>query len=139
IECLLRYVLSLLALCFLHATAPTEIYTLSLHDALPISSVGRGFTGELRQRLRLAIGDGPAGRAALEQRSIFLPELKGEPQKGAAVAESQQEEFASYMAVPMFAKGQLQGVIELYTKNRLEPNDEWLEFLETYADQRAIA
>jgi len=102
-------------------------------------SVGRGFTGELRQRLRLAIGDGPAGRAALEQRSIFLPELKGEPQKGAAVAESQQEEFASYMAVPMFAKGQLQGVIELYTKNRLEPNDEWLEFLETYADQGAIA
>src|SRR5690606_41986204 len=91
IECLLRYVLSLLALCFLHATAPTEIYTLSLHDALPISSVGRGFTGELRQRLRLAIGDGPAGRAALEQRSIFLPELKGEPQKGARSEEHTSE------------------------------------------------
>src|SRR5690606_38529324 len=92
-----------------------------------------------RQRLRLALGDGPAGRAALEQRSIFLPDLRQEPQKGAAVAEAQQEGFASYMAVPMFAKGQLQGVIELYTKQPLEPNDEWLEFLETYADQGAIA
>src|SRR5690606_26489778 len=102
-------------------------------------AVGRGFTGELRQRLRLALGDGPAGRAALEQRSIFLPDLRQEPQKGAAVAEAQQEGFASYMAVPMFAKGQLQGVIELYTKQPLEPNDEWLEFLETYADQGAIA
>jgi len=102
-------------------------------------SVGRGFTAELRQRLRLALGDGPAGRAALEQRSIFLPDLANEPQKGAAIAEVQQEEFASYMAVPMFAKGQLQGVIELYTRQTLEPDDEWLEFLETYADQGAIA
>src|SRR5690606_42008024 len=48
-------------------------------------SVGRGFTAELRQRLRLALGDGPAGRAALEQRSIFLPDLANEPQKGAEI------------------------------------------------------
>ena len=102
-------------------------------------SVGRGFTAELRQRLRLALGDGPAGRAALEQRSIFLPDLVSEPLKGAAIAEAQQEVFKSYMAVPMFAKGQLQGVIELYTRSVLDPNDEWLEFLETYADQGAIA
>jgi putative nucleotidyltransferase with HDIG domain len=39
----------------------------------------------------------------------------------------------------MLAKGQLQGVIELYARQRLEPGDEWLEFLETYADQGAIA
>ncbi len=102
-------------------------------------SVGRGFTAELRQRLRLALGDGPAGRAALEQRSVFLPDLGAEAHKGAAIAEAQQEGFKSYMAVPMFAKGQLQGVIELYTRRVLDPDDEWLEFLETYADQGAIA
>src|SRR5690606_21357569 len=48
-------------------------------------------------------------------------------------------EYVSYMAVPMVAKGQLQGVIELYSREALEATDEWLEFLETYADQGAIA
>src|SRR5690625_6748833 len=36
---------SLLALFFLHATATTEIYTLSLHDALPIYVVARMIYG----------------------------------------------------------------------------------------------
>src|SRR5688572_30875061 len=31
---------------FFNATAPTEIYTLSLHDALPISRVGPGDSGK---------------------------------------------------------------------------------------------
>src|SRR5205823_14500951 len=35
--CDLLYLTSPLLLFFFHATAPTEIYTLSLHDALPIS------------------------------------------------------------------------------------------------------
>ncbi|HKI57837.1 MAG TPA: HD-GYP domain-containing protein, partial [Trueperaceae bacterium] len=43
------------------------------------------------------------------------------------------------LAVPLLAKGQLQGVLELYARARLDPGDEWLEFLETYADQGAIA
>lgn len=102
-------------------------------------AVGRGFTGELRHRSRLALGDGPSGRAALEQRSVFLPDLGAEPGRGAAVDPDQQEDFASFMAVPMLAKGQLQGVIELYARSPLAPSDEWLEFLETYADQGAIA
>ena len=102
-------------------------------------TAGRGFTGELRHRTRTPIGEGPAGRAALEQRSVFLPDLMTEAGRGSAVAADQQDDFVSYMAVPMLAKGQLQGVIELYSRATLEPNDEWLEFLETYADQGAIA
>lgn len=102
-------------------------------------SVGRGFAAELRLRARTVLGDGPAGRAALEQRMVFLPDLRGEEGWGVAVEPARQEEYASYMAVPMLAKGQLQGVIELYSHRRLSPSDEWLEFLETYADQGAIA
>ena len=102
-------------------------------------TAGRGFTGELRHRTRTPIGEGPAGRAALEQRSVFLPDMLTEAGRGSAVDADQQDDFVSYMAVPMLAKGQLQGVIELYSRVPLEPNDEWLEFLETYADQGAIA
>ncbi len=102
--------------------------------------VGRGFDGELDAGFRTPLGVGPAGKAALEQRTVYLPDLAaGEDAGGAAVEPSLQAAFASYLAVPMLAKGQLQGVIELYARERLEPGDEWLEFLETYADQGAIA
>ena len=103
------------------------------------ATAGRGFTSELRHRTHTSLGEGPAGRAALEQRSVFLPDLLTEAGRGSAIDPDEQGEFASYMAVPMLAKGQLQGVIELYTRAALEPNDEWSEFLETYGDQGAIA
>src|SRR5439155_24395874 len=46
---------------FSPVTAPPEIYTLSLHDALPISRRGRGRAGRRRRQLRLparAVGPG---------------------------------------------------------------------------------
>src|SRR5438034_4187702 len=44
---------TLLSYFFFHDTPPTEIYTLSLHDALPISSRVSPVAGGLRRRLRL--------------------------------------------------------------------------------------
>src|SRR5207253_9931707 len=43
-----------LTFSFSHATAPTEIYTLSLHDALPISSINFGAAGAAVGLLRVA-------------------------------------------------------------------------------------
>lgn len=113
------------------------LYEAGVQALRPI--MGRGLGGELRQRSTVRLGDGPAGRAAIEQRSVFVPNLESEGSWGAAASPEQQAAFSSYMAVPMVAKGQLQGVIELYSRSPIEPNDEWLEFLETYADQGAIA
>ncbi len=101
--------------------------------------VGRGFEGEFDMEHRTPLGVGPAGRAALEQRTVYLPDMAASEEAGGAVEPPLQTGFSSYLAVPMLAKGQLQGVIELYARERLEPGDEWLEFLETYADQGAIA
>src|SRR3712207_5545869 len=49
---------------FFNDTATTEIYTLSLHDALPISSVGSSFPGARRG----AAGGCPAGRRPVRRR-----------------------------------------------------------------------
>src|SRR5438132_8311717 len=47
-------------LCFFNSTATPEIYTLSLHDALPISVVGAaGLRGPARAQLRAAGLGGP--------------------------------------------------------------------------------
>ncbi len=101
--------------------------------------VGRGFDGDLDPSRRTRLGTGPAGRAALEQRTVYIPDLRAQEERGAAVTADRQDGFVTYLSVPLLAKGQLQGVVELYTLARLDPGDEWLEFLETYADQGAIA
>ncbi len=101
--------------------------------------MGRGFPVDVPEGRRTRLGEGPAGRAAREQRTVYLPDLTVEQDKGSAVEPTDQAEFITYLAVPMLAKGQLQGVIELYARQRLSPGAEWLEFLETYADQGAIA
>src|SRR5256885_4001581 len=51
---------------FFNDTATTEIYTLSLHDALPISPRRRG----AHRRRRARAGDGAAARAARSQRLV---------------------------------------------------------------------
>src|SRR5947199_3537307 len=70
---------------FLNDTAPTEIYTLSLHDALPISSARRGdpardrrmeASGEATSGLLrgsvIALADAPGGSHALDRKSTRL-------------------------------------------------------------------
>src|SRR2546428_8037745 len=65
---------------FFNDTATTEIYTLSLHDALPISALGMK---EIRLWARtLAAGDGggwtQAERGARPAQAVLLPEERSE-------------------------------------------------------------
>jgi PAS domain S-box-containing protein/putative nucleotidyltransferase with HDIG domain len=102
-------------------------------------AAARGFAGELARERLLPLGEGLAGHAALEQRTVYVQDLPREGRWGAVVDPRHQRTFVAYWAVPMLAKGQLQGVIELYAARAFVPTGEWFEFLETFADQGAIA
>ncbi|MGA7733350.1 MAG: HD domain-containing phosphohydrolase [Chloroflexia bacterium] len=45
----------------------------------------------------------------------------------------------AYFALPLMAKGKVMGVLEVYHRTPLNPQAEWLHFLETLAGQTAIA
>ncbi len=102
-------------------------------------AMGRGFRGHSVTRLRLKLGEGQAGRAALERRLVGLPDL--------AEAESSfpypellaGEDFRAFYAVPLIAKGQVVGVLEIFHRSPLPADPEWLNFLEMLAGQTAIA
>jgi HD-GYP domain-containing protein (c-di-GMP phosphodiesterase class II) len=49
------------------------------------------------------------------------------------------EGFVAYYAVPLVAKGHLHGVLEVFHRAPLDPDPEWLAFLEALAGQAAIA
>lgn len=99
----------------------------------------RGFhTGALRHT-HLKLGEGYAGRAALEQRIIYVPNLAETPGDLSRATLLAMEGFSTYYAVPLIAKGQLKGVLEIFCRTPLQPDPEWEEFLESLASQAAIA
>ncbi|MCJ7432231.1 MAG: GAF domain-containing protein, partial [Anaerolineales bacterium] len=51
----------------------------------------------------------------------------------------QKEGFVACYITPMIAKGKTLGVLELYKRAPLHPNQEWLDFLEAIGAQAAIA
>ena len=47
----------------------------------------------------------------------------------------QGEKFKCYYGVPLISKGNIEGVLELFHRDQLTPDLEWLDFLETLAGQ----
>lgn len=102
-------------------------------------AAGQGFQTKKAQRLPVMIGQGFAGKAALERRTISIPDLGKQPHNSIFVFDLIQEKFANYYAVPLIAKGQVNGVLETYHRDALRPDDDWLDFLGTIAGQTAVA
>ena len=53
--------------------------------------------------------------------------------------EFRKEGFVAYIGVPLLSKGIITGVLEIYHRKRLNPDPEWMAFLEALAGQAAIA
>jgi putative nucleotidyltransferase with HDIG domain len=102
-------------------------------------AAGRGFNSVALQHTRLRIGDGHAGRAVLERRIINIPNLVDSPGDLVRSPLLERERFVAYYCSPLVAKGQIKGVLEIFHREPLDPDQEWLDFLETLSSQGAIA
>ncbi|MCP4700122.1 MAG: PAS domain S-box protein [Gammaproteobacteria bacterium] len=84
------------------------------------------------------LGESYAGRAALERRVISLSSMKHR-NNCVCYPRLMEEGFTTYYGVPLMAKGEVKGVLELFHRLPLEPEPAWLELLESLATQAAIA
>jgi putative nucleotidyltransferase with HDIG domain len=87
----------------------------------------------------LRVGEGMAGRAAQQQRIIRIPDMRQDPQTFINAYTLEKEGFVCYFAVPLISQGIVKGVLEIFHRALLDPNKEWLDFLEALAGQAAIA
>ena len=85
------------------------------------------------------MGESYAGRAALERQLVQIPNLRDEPDNLFLTTHLTGEDFVCYYGVPLIAKGQVKGVLEVFHRTALEPDAEWFDFLNTLAGQAAIA
>jgi HD-GYP domain-containing protein (c-di-GMP phosphodiesterase class II)/PAS domain-containing protein len=99
----------------------------------------QGFKTAALQYTSLRLGEGYAGKAAVERRIIHVANILEEQTSLENAPLLPNENFVSYYGVPLVAKGELKGVLEIFHRTPLASNSDWLEFLETLAGQAAIA
>ena len=100
---------------------------------------GQGFYTRDIEFTSLPIGEGNAGRALTERRIVMVPDLRATTDDFKRAQLLSNEDFVSYYAVPLITKGQVKGVLEVFSRSRLHPDREWLDFLDTLGGQVAIA
>jgi PAS domain S-box-containing protein/putative nucleotidyltransferase with HDIG domain len=102
-------------------------------------SAGRGFRTLAVRKAQVRSGESYAGRAALERQLVRIPDLSSEPYNSFQATFWAGEDFVCYFGVPLIAKGQVKGVLEIFHRGALEPDAEWFNFLNALAGQAAIA
>jgi PAS domain S-box-containing protein len=115
-----------------------SVLLLNPHTQTLEYAAGRGFRTGAITRTSLRLGQGHAGRAAMECHSIFVPDLAAAGDRARATL-SVGEGFISYYVAPLIARGQIKGVMEVLHRSPLHPQSDWLDFAEALAGQAAIA
>ena len=99
----------------------------------------QGFQTSTLRYTSLRVGEGMAGRAAQQRQIVHVRDLRIDPQTLVNAPALAKEGFVSYYAAPLLAQGKVKGVIEIFHRSLLDPDKEWLAFLEALAGQAAIA
>ncbi|MEI7770875.1 MAG: GAF domain-containing protein [Chloroflexales bacterium] len=115
------------------------VLLLDPHTQTLIYAAGHGFRGEAIERLHLRLGEGYAGRAALERRVISKHNVGETEPDFAAATMPADEAFTCCHAAPLIIKDQVIGVLEVFTRVHRSKAEDWLAFFETLAQQTAIA
>src|SRR5690349_1559463 len=122
----------------MHVDAATVLLLNARTNQLEFAA-GKGFHSNILQYTRLKIGEGCAGRVALEREMIHIPDLRKDRMEFDRSPLFVQENFVTYWGVPLMAKGRVLGVLEMFHRSPLKPDKDLQNFLVMVAGQAAIA
>lgn len=102
-------------------------------------TAGLGFRSRVTPQCVLGMGEAIAGQVAQERRIIRILNFTAEDAPFSRSAFLAEEGILSYFGLPMVAKGQLLGVLEILHRSPINPEHEWLQLMEALSVQAAIA
>lgn len=103
-------------------------------------TAGKGFRTSVVQGSGPKLGEGWAGRAVLNSTgAIYILDLTRPEEEVTRALLPPEEGFVTCAVVPLLAKGQVKGVLEIFQRTPFATDSEWSEYLETLAGQAAIA
>lgn len=117
----------------------SSILLLNQHSQILEYAAGGGFRSHAIKQANIRMGEDAPGQAALERRTVHIADLSVEGPRFLRAPLLVRDQFVSYYALPMIARGMVWGVLEVFHRKPLTPDDEWMGFLQTLARQAAIA
>ena len=102
-------------------------------------AAGIGFHTTALQSTHLMLGQSYAGMAGLNKQIVHVDQMRTTKSDFLRSPYFKSEEFEIYYGVPLVAKDQLKGVLEIFHRSVLEVTPGWMSFLNAFAGQAAIA
>jgi PAS domain S-box-containing protein len=96
-----------------------------------------GYRNQDIQKLHLGLGEGLAGKVALNLEIVHVDLLSAE-NRSLLKKSSASEGFVEYYGVPLIANDRLIGVLEVINRSPILADDDWLRLLNILAGQSAI-
>ncbi|MCE1255033.1 MAG: transporter substrate-binding domain-containing protein, partial [Anaerolineae bacterium] len=115
-----------------------DVLLLNHYNQVLEYAAGMGFRTSKFKETQISLGYSSAGVVAMERRLVSIPSISDSDSflKKESFAT---EGFNSYYGVPLIAKGEVKGVLEVYFRNASKVDEDWLDFLQLLAGQAAIA
>ena len=102
-------------------------------------TAGLGFRSRNVPQQTYHLGDELGGKVAQDGHTLSVLNFLAEDAAYKRSAFLAEEGILSYFGLPMFAKGQLMGVLEIFHRSPINPEYEWLQLMEALSVQAAIA
>ncbi len=108
------------------------------HKRTLVFASGQGFLSAGINDVALPFAQGLAWQAVRQRQRLVIPDihLYDDDELGVMIS---QEHFRFYCGAPLIVKGEVKGVLEIFSRSSFTPDGEWLDFLENLANQTAIA
>jgi PAS domain S-box-containing protein len=116
-----------------------DVLLLNPHTMLLEYAAGRGFRTFAIKDSALRLDECYGGRAALERRPMAINDFSKTPEGFMRTSMVDEEEFRSYVGVPLVVKGQVKGVLEVFHRSLLGTEPEWMELLDSLTKHAAVA
>ena len=103
-----------------------------------VYSAGRGFRTSAIQKSKVSMGESLAGKAAQEKKIIYYNDTTKEKIQPAFIKLLFEENFINYIALPLVAKEDIKGVIELFHRSQFQPDADCMHFLKIMSQLAVI-
>jgi HD-GYP domain-containing protein (c-di-GMP phosphodiesterase class II) len=100
---------------------------------------GIGFHAHTTIQTHLGLEQSYAGLAVRERRLVHIENLRRSPHNLITACNYKKEAFQVYLGIPLIARGEVKGVLEIYQRDPLKVEPGWFTMLEMIANQFAIA
>jgi PAS domain S-box-containing protein len=121
----------------LHVDA-TSVLLVNRHTHMLDIAASRGLISAVNSAVVVRPDEGMAGVAFLTHRPVAIPNLRAEQMNNSRDRQLASV-YSAYFALPLRARGEVKGVLEIMLKQPFEPDPQWWVFVEALAMQAAIA